>query len=164
MIDEQADELDELESLDNGKTKFLEKNVDVGGTRNYFRYMAGWATKIEGSTIDISVGGGPPGSQFQAQTRREPVGVVGIIGQQRFEFRQALDKLPVRLTEQAAEHLFALGSHRVACVDPVQDEAEPFLAAGRPRNRESSCQETVRLCRSPGRAALLQRRIERVVV
>ena len=93
LIDANADELAELESLDNGKTKFLAKIVDVGGTRNYFRYMAGWATKIEGSTIDISVGGGPPGSQFQAQTRREPIGVVAQIIPWNFPLAMAAWKL-----------------------------------------------------------------------
>jgi len=40
--------------------------------------MAGWATKIEGNTIPLSV---PytPGAQYMAYTRREPVGVVGQI-------------------------------------------------------------------------------------
>ena len=57
LIDEHADELAELESIDNGKTKQMAGIVDVPGARNYFRYMAGWATKIEGSTIDVSVGG-----------------------------------------------------------------------------------------------------------
>ncbi len=56
LIDQNADELAELESLDNGKTKFMASVVDVPGARNYFRYMAGWATKIEGSTIEVSIG------------------------------------------------------------------------------------------------------------
>lgn len=93
LIDAHAEELAELESLDNGKTKFLAKIVDVGGTRNYFRYMAGWATKIEGSTIDVSVGGGPPGAQFRAQTRREPVGVVAQIIPWNFPLAMAAWKL-----------------------------------------------------------------------
>jgi acyl-CoA reductase-like NAD-dependent aldehyde dehydrogenase len=40
--------------------------------------MAGWATKIEGSTIPISV---PytPDSQYHAYTRKEPIGVVAQI-------------------------------------------------------------------------------------
>ena len=40
--------------------------------------MAGWATKIEGNTINISV---PymPGDNFHSYTLREPVGVVGQI-------------------------------------------------------------------------------------
>src|SRR5512143_2254685 len=40
--------------------------------------MAGWATKIEGSTIEISVGA-PEGGRVNAFTRREPVGVVAQI-------------------------------------------------------------------------------------
>ena len=42
------------------------------------RYMAGWATKIEGSTVDVSA---PlmPNDQFHSFIRREAVGVVGAI-------------------------------------------------------------------------------------
>ena len=78
LIDAHADELAELESIDNGKTKQMAGIVDVPGARNYFRYMAGWATKIEGSTIDVSVGG-LKGGRINAYTRREPVGVVAQI-------------------------------------------------------------------------------------
>ena len=78
LIEKNADELAELESLDNGKTKFMASVVDVPGAVNHFRYMAGWATKIEGSTIEISIGG-PEGGQVNAFTRREPVGVVAQI-------------------------------------------------------------------------------------
>ena len=92
LIDEHADELAELESLDNGKTKFMATVVDVAGSRDYFRYMAGWATKIEGSTIDISV---PPreGGRISAYTRREPVGVVGQIIPWNFPLAMATWKL-----------------------------------------------------------------------
>src|SRR5690606_4239298 len=54
LIEKHADELAELESIDNGKTRFMASIVDIPGSRDYFRYMAGWATKIEGSTIDVS--------------------------------------------------------------------------------------------------------------
>ncbi|MGW8370467.1 MAG: aldehyde dehydrogenase family protein, partial [Gammaproteobacteria bacterium] len=47
LIDAHADELAELESIDNGKTKFMANIVDIPGSRDYFRYMAAWATKIE---------------------------------------------------------------------------------------------------------------------
>jgi phenylacetaldehyde dehydrogenase len=78
LIDRNANELAELESLDNGKTKFMASVVDIPGARNYFRYMAGWATKIEGSTIEVSIGA-PDGGRVNAYTRREPVGVVAQI-------------------------------------------------------------------------------------
>ena len=78
LIDQHADELAELESIDNGKTKFMASVVDVPGARNHFRYMAGWATKIEGSTIEVSIGT-RDGARINAYTRREPVGVVAQI-------------------------------------------------------------------------------------
>jgi phenylacetaldehyde dehydrogenase len=78
LIDKNADELAELESIDNGKTRFMASVVDVPGARNHFRYMAGWATKIEGSTIDVSIGT-RDGGRINAYTRREPVGVVAQI-------------------------------------------------------------------------------------
>jgi phenylacetaldehyde dehydrogenase len=92
LIEENADELAELESLDNGKTKLMANMVDVAGTRDYFRYMAGWATKIEGSTIDVSIGGGSD-AKFTAYTRREPVGVVGQIIPWNFPLAMAAWKL-----------------------------------------------------------------------
>ena len=78
LIQKNADELAELESLNNGKTKFMASVVDIPGAVNHFRYMAGWATKIEGSTIEVSIGG-PEGGRVNAFTRREPVGVVAQI-------------------------------------------------------------------------------------
>ncbi len=75
---EHADELAELEALDNGKTFGVARHVDLELAADAFHYMAGWATKICGQTINISV---PymPGSKFHAMSLREPVGVVGQI-------------------------------------------------------------------------------------
>ncbi|HUK02219.1 MAG TPA: aldehyde dehydrogenase family protein [Steroidobacteraceae bacterium] len=78
LIEKNADELAELESINNGKTKFMASIVDIPGARDYFRYMAGWATKIEGSTFNTSIHG-PPGAKFHTYTAREPVGVVAAI-------------------------------------------------------------------------------------
>ena len=92
LIERHADELGELESIDNGKTKFMASVVDIPGTREYFRYMAGWATKVEGSTFDVSVGG-PPGADFETSTRRRPVGVVAQIIPWNFPLAMAAWKL-----------------------------------------------------------------------
>ena len=72
------DELAQLESLDNGKPFAVARAADVPLAADMFHYMAGWATKIEGNTISISV---PymPGANFHSYTLREPVGVVGQI-------------------------------------------------------------------------------------
>src|SRR5947207_7615405 len=54
--------------------------------------MAGWATKIEGATIDVSVAGRHRG-KFSAETRREPVGVVAQIIPWNFPLAMAAWKL-----------------------------------------------------------------------
>ena len=77
-VEANAQELAEIESLDNGKSLLLARHVDMAMAVDFLRYMAGWATKIEGATHDVSV---PfmPQARFFAWTRREPVGVVGAI-------------------------------------------------------------------------------------
>jgi len=75
LLDEHKDELAEMETLDNGKPVFFSRLVDVPSAVDAFRYYAGWATKLEGSTIPISM----PGGKYLAYTLREPVGVVGQI-------------------------------------------------------------------------------------
>ena len=92
LIDKNMDELAELESLDNGKTKFMATVVDVMGTRDYFRYMAGWATKIEGATFQTSIHG-PPGVKFHTYYTREPIGVVAQIVPWNFPLAMAAWKL-----------------------------------------------------------------------
>ena len=64
--------------------------ADVPATVDMFRYMAGWATKIEGNTIPLS---GPPAGKFFAYTLREPVGVVGQIIPWNFPLLMAAWKL-----------------------------------------------------------------------
>src|SRR6201987_4198143 len=78
LILEHTNELAQLESLDNGKPYVVAQAADVPLAADLFHYMAGWATKIEGNTINIS---GPymPGANFHSYTLREPVGVVGQI-------------------------------------------------------------------------------------
>ncbi|MGH9545049.1 MAG: aldehyde dehydrogenase family protein [Terriglobales bacterium] len=75
LIQQNLEELAELETLDNGKPIFFSRLVDVPSAAESFRYMAGWATKVEGNTIPISM----PGAKYFAYTLREPVGVVGQI-------------------------------------------------------------------------------------
>jgi phenylacetaldehyde dehydrogenase len=87
-----VDELAQLESLDNGKPFAVAQAADVPLAADLFHYMAGWATKIEGNTIDISV---PymPGANFHSYTLREPVGVVGQIIPWNFPLLMAAWKL-----------------------------------------------------------------------
>jgi phenylacetaldehyde dehydrogenase len=88
LIDANVDQLAELESLDNGKPFAVAKAADVPLCADMFRYMAGWATKIEGNTIPLSAPG-----QNLAFTLREPVGVVGQIIPWNFPLLMAAWKL-----------------------------------------------------------------------
>src|SRR5580704_17808060 len=86
LIEKNNEELAQLESLDNGKPLSVARVADVPLAADLFRYMAGWATKIEGNTIPI-------GRKFLAYTLREPVGVVGQIIPWNFPLLMAAWKL-----------------------------------------------------------------------
>jgi phenylacetaldehyde dehydrogenase len=92
-----GEELAQLESLDNGKPYAVALGADVALAADMFHYMAGWATKIDGNSINISV---PymPGANFHSYTLREPVGVVGQIIPWNFPLLMAAWKLAPALT------------------------------------------------------------------
>ncbi|NIP81604.1 MAG: aldehyde dehydrogenase family protein, partial [Gemmatimonadetes bacterium] len=70
-IEDRADALKELETLDNGKP-VREAAIDITQAADAFRYYAGWASKLEGETIPVR-------GRVLNYTVREPVGVVGGI-------------------------------------------------------------------------------------
>ncbi|MBN9235917.1 MULTISPECIES: aldehyde dehydrogenase family protein [Phyllobacteriaceae] len=78
LVEADADLLAEIESIENGKSLGVAKMLSAGGTVDWLRYYAGWATKIEGSTFQVSIPV-PPGAKHHAMTVMEPVGVVGAI-------------------------------------------------------------------------------------
>jgi acyl-CoA reductase-like NAD-dependent aldehyde dehydrogenase len=86
LIEKHGQELAELETLDNGKTIFESRNVDIPGSAATFRYYAGWATKIYGET-------NPTDESFFSYTLREPVGVCGQIIPWNFPLLMAAWKL-----------------------------------------------------------------------
>src|SRR5262245_33574575 len=91
LIEEHADELAMLESLDNGKPFTVARAADVALSADLFRYMAGWPTKIHGTTVPISALPAP--GEYLAYTLREPVGVVGQIIPWNFPLLMAAWKL-----------------------------------------------------------------------
>jgi phenylacetaldehyde dehydrogenase len=78
LIEKNADELAELESIDNGKSIVMARHVDIKHAIEVWRYMAGWPTKMEGQTLPIS-GTLVPGQEYAAFSQREPLGVIGAI-------------------------------------------------------------------------------------
>lgn len=92
LIEANAQELAELEAMDNGKPVTVARHADVALVVDSLRYMAGWATKLGGEAMDLSV----PiirEREFFGFTRREPVGVVGAIIPWNFPLLMAAWKL-----------------------------------------------------------------------
>ena len=72
-VESHAQELAEIESLDNGKPVGLAQYVDVRGTAAHLRYFAGWPTKIEGGVLPVTA------PNMHCYTRREPVGGLVVL-------------------------------------------------------------------------------------
>jgi acyl-CoA reductase-like NAD-dependent aldehyde dehydrogenase len=87
LVEKNAEELAQLETLDNGKPIKYSRAADVPLTADHFRYFAGWATKLEGDTIPVSI------PNMFTYTLREPVGVVGQIIPWNFPLQMASWKL-----------------------------------------------------------------------
>jgi len=93
LIEARTEEFAQLETLDNGKPLTVARVADIPLVVDHFRYYAGWATKVEGETIPVSM----PGQRFLNYTLREPVGVVGQIIPWNFPLLMAAWKLGVAL-------------------------------------------------------------------
>jgi aldehyde dehydrogenase (NAD+) len=67
-----GDDLSEIETRDNGRILADTRGLDLPACSEMWHYFAGAADKVHGDTVDI----GPRAFTF---TRREPVGVVGVV-------------------------------------------------------------------------------------
>lgn len=92
LIEEHAETLGEIETLDSGKALGPCIEVDILGSADLIRYMAGFATKIHGETRNVSEDG-----QHLAMTLREPIGVVGAIVPWNWPMAMAVWKLAAPL-------------------------------------------------------------------
>src|SRR4029077_7883855 len=86
LIWQHADDLAQLETLDNGKPLTESRYVDIPGAAETFRYYAGWVNKLYGET-------NPSDPTFFNFTLREPVGVCGQIIPWNFPLLMAAWKL-----------------------------------------------------------------------
>lgn len=89
LIEERATEFAQLESLDNGMAITDAISFHVPLSAAVFRYYAGWVTKLEGSTQQVSFFPG----KYLSYTLRQPVGVVGQIIPWNFPLLMAAWKL-----------------------------------------------------------------------
>ena len=88
LLEQHLEEFAEIESYDNGKPFSVARVADVPLSVDMFRYMAGWATKISGTTLPLSAG-----YDFHSYTMREPIGVVAQIIPWNFPLLMAVWKL-----------------------------------------------------------------------
>ncbi|EIN10716.1 NAD-aldehyde dehydrogenase [Punctularia strigosozonata HHB-11173 SS5] len=73
LIERDAQQLAELETLNNGKPVKIARDFDIGDSVGCLRYYAGWADKILGQTIEVD------NKTKLAFTRHDPIGVCGQI-------------------------------------------------------------------------------------
>lgn len=78
-IEEHADELAELETLDQGKVYATARFGEIPAAAAQFRYYSGMANQLHGTTIPTSITRQGPAKRIFAYTTREPVGVVAAI-------------------------------------------------------------------------------------
>jgi phenylacetaldehyde dehydrogenase len=92
LLEANAAEFSEIESVNSGRILPATRAFDVDLSVSYLRYMAGWATKIYGQTVETTV---PyvPGGNFFGMTLREPIGVVGAITPWNVPLGQAIWKI-----------------------------------------------------------------------
>ena len=90
LIERDLDELAELEAIDNGKPKSAAGGYDIPRAVATLRYMAGWATKLAGETIEPAM---HPTGSFHSYIRREPIGVAGQIVPWNFPLMMAVQKV-----------------------------------------------------------------------
>lgn len=88
LIDKHAEELAYLETLDNGKPYAHALSFDIPAAAKAFRYYAGWADKIRGASIEVSLPG-----EHHAYTLQEPVGVAVLIVPWNFPVFMAAGKI-----------------------------------------------------------------------
>ncbi len=91
-LESQGQAFAELEVVNSGRLLGATRAIDVNLSVDCLRYMAGWSTKIEGRTTNLSV---PyiPDSNFFGFTTKEPVGVVAAITPWNVPLSQAVWKI-----------------------------------------------------------------------
>jgi aldehyde dehydrogenase (NAD+) len=80
LIDEHAEELAQLDSLNTGMP-LMQAKLGLPNCAEFFRYHAGWCSKISGNAYDVKTAGIASDTwvDMHTYTRKEPYSVVGLI-------------------------------------------------------------------------------------
>ncbi|KOF52114.1 aldehyde dehydrogenase, partial [Achromobacter sp. DMS1] len=92
LVERHGEALARLETLNNGKLLSVARALEVGAGAQWLRYMAGWATKLTGETLGLSIAF-PPGVKYSGHTLPQPVGVVAAIIPWNFPLLMAIWKI-----------------------------------------------------------------------
>ncbi|WP_251864509.1 aldehyde dehydrogenase family protein [Achromobacter sp. Marseille-Q4962] len=92
LVERHGEALARLETLNNGKLLSVARALEVGAGAQWLRYMAGWATKLTGETLGLSIAF-PPGVKYSGYTLPQPVGVVAAIIPWNFPLLMAIWKI-----------------------------------------------------------------------
>lgn len=87
-LEANLDELAVLESLNCGKPYGIARQFELPQGIDILRYHAGWATKLNGETREVSLPG-----DWHAYTLRQPLGVAGLIVPWNVPFTIAMSKI-----------------------------------------------------------------------
>ncbi|RME45381.1 MAG: aldehyde dehydrogenase family protein, partial [Chloroflexi bacterium] len=122
LIEAHADELAQLESLDNGKPVRQTLQVDSRVAANLAYHFAGWPSKIAGYTAPVSV------PDHLVYTLRQPLGIAAIIIPWNFPLIHSVQKIAPAL---ACGNTVILKPSQLASLAPLR-LAELALEAGIP--------------------------------
>ena len=134
LLEANADEFAEIETLDNGKPLVISQRVDVPSAVDFLRYCAGWATKIEGTTVEPSLPAFRK-NEFFGYTRREPVGVVGAIIPWNFPLLMAVWKIGPALATGCSIVLKPAEDTPLTALRLARARARGRIPAGRAQRR-----------------------------
>jgi acyl-CoA reductase-like NAD-dependent aldehyde dehydrogenase len=124
LVEEHAEELAQLESLDNGKPLSHTRMIDSRVAANNIYHFSGWPSKIFGQTVPVSI------PDMFVYTRREPVGVVAVIIPWNYPLIHTAQKVSPSLAAGNAIILKPASAAPLCCVRLAELGLEAGLPAG----------------------------------
>jgi acyl-CoA reductase-like NAD-dependent aldehyde dehydrogenase len=124
MIEDHAEELAQLESIDNGKPLNHTRAIDVRVSANQVYYHAAWPSRLVGETIPVSI------PNMFVYTRREPVGVVALIIPWNYPLIHAMQKVAPALATGNTVILKPASVASLACIRLAELGLEAGLPPG----------------------------------
>jgi acyl-CoA reductase-like NAD-dependent aldehyde dehydrogenase len=124
VIKAHAEELAQLESLDNGKPLSHTRTIDANVAADQVYYHSAWPRRMTGETLPVSI------PNLFVYTRREPVGVVGLIIPWNYPLIHAMQKASPALATGNTVILKPASVASLACLRLAELALEAGLPPG----------------------------------